>query len=141
MMHDLLAAPTKGRGHFMDVASFLKKICDILADTTAREVDVIEFEADGRDVAIRVRREPYDGPYPSLAAILRQIGRSCLEQGVAVPQLSRIVFLRDEIRVELAGSVRERRCRAFRFPIEGALGPATPEAGPLLIEQRRSGGS
>ena len=53
----------------MDVASFLKKIGDVLSErrTSARELDVLEFAADGRDVSIRVRQQAARQPLPAPA--------------------------------------------------------------------------
>jgi hypothetical protein len=118
----------------MDVASFLKKIGDVLTErrTSARELDVLEFAAEGRDVSIRVRSKPHDSLYPSLPAILASIGRTCHEQGVALPQLSRIAFLSDEVRVELGGA-GQQPAKIYRFPIEGVLGAPLPEQTPLHL--------
>jgi hypothetical protein len=118
----------------MDAASFLQEIGDVLrkCETSSRELDALEFEADGRDVSVRVRREPHGKAYPSLPAILEGIGRTLAAQGVAVSALRRIVFLSDEIRVELAAGGRDRR--AFCYPIQGALGPPTPDPPPALRE-------
>ena len=112
----------------MDVTLFLKKIGDVLTErrTSARELDVLEFAADGRDVSIRVRSKPHGSLYPPLPAILARIGSTCHEQGVSLPQLSRIAFLSDEVRVEL-GSADQRPAKVYRFPIEGVLGEPLPE--------------
>jgi len=88
----------------MDVASFLREIGEELANcrTSARELTALAFEADGRDISIRARREPHAPYYPPLDAILEKIGATCLAQGITVRQLRRISFLEGEIRVELA---------------------------------------
>jgi hypothetical protein len=121
-------------GGTMDVASFLKKIGDVLSEshTSSRELAALEFAADGRDVSIRVRSEPHGSLYPSLAVILASIGRTCHEQGVALPQLNRIAFLSDEVRVELGGA-GQQPVRIYRFPIEGVLGAPMPEPPPLHL--------
>lgn len=121
----------------MDVASFLKKIGDVLSerDTGARELDALEFAADGRDVSIRVRRQPHGGAYPPLPVILASIGRTCLEQGVALPQLSRIAFLHDEVRVEVGGA-GEQPAKVYRFPIESVLGAPMRELTPAARLRR-----
>ncbi|MPZ33963.1 MAG: hypothetical protein GEV13_23730 [Rhodospirillales bacterium] len=118
----------------MDVAAFLRKIGDVLPERHAgsRELDVLEFEADGRDVSVRVRREPHGASYPSLAAILHEIGRTCLAQGIAVAQLRRIAFLRDEIRVEVAGAAHQPG-KVYRYPIEGTLGAPRAEPPSLRV--------
>jgi hypothetical protein len=118
----------------MDVAAFLAKIGDVLSEhrTSARELDALEFAADGRDVSIRLRSKPHDNLYPPLAVILASIGRTCREQGIALPQLSRIAFLSDEVRVEL-GSAGQKPAKVYRFPVEGALGLPTPEETPLQL--------
>jgi len=122
----------------MDVTSFLKKICDVLAeqDTSARDLEAIEFAADGRDISIRARREPHGSPYPPLPAVLGAIGRTCLEQGVAAPQLSRIAFLPHEVRVELAGGAHQP-AKVILYPIEGTLGAPTGDLAPLSVERLR----
>src|SRR5918994_2060151 len=90
-----------GCGGTMDVASFLKKIGDVLSErrTSARELDARKSGAAGRDVSIRVRSTPHGSLYPSLADIRASIGRPCHDQKIALPQLSRIAFLSDEVRV------------------------------------------
>jgi hypothetical protein len=112
----------------MDAAAFLKKIGDVLTErrTSARDLDVLEFAADGRDVSIRVRSEPHGSLYPSLPMILASIGRTCHEQGIGLPQLSRIAFLSEEVRVELGGG-GPKPAKVYRFPIEGVLGEPLPE--------------
>ena len=122
----------------MDVASFLNKIGDVLSErcTSARELDALEFAADGRDVSIRVRNKPHGSLYPPLGAILASIGRTCHEQGVALPQLSRIAFLNDEVRVELGGP-GQQPAKVYRFPIEGVLGAPRPEQTPLQLVAAR----
>lgn len=128
----------------MDVASFLNKIGDVLSErcTSARELDALEFAADGRDVSIRVRHQPHGSLYPPLGAILASIGRTCHEQGVALPQLSRIAFLSDEVRVELGGP-GQQPAKVYHFPIEGVLGAPRPEHTPLHLvaaQLARTGG-
>jgi hypothetical protein len=126
----------------MDVASFLKEICEILSrcHTTSRELDALEFEADGRDVCIRVRRELHGSSYPPLTVILARIGRTCLEHGIAVPQLSRIAFLSDEVRVELGGT-GQPPAKVYRYPIEATLGAPAREATLTLVKGGGGGGS
>jgi hypothetical protein len=125
-------------GGIMDVASFLKKIGDVLSErrTSARDLDALEFAADGRDVSIRVRSKPHGSLYPPLADILASIGRTCHDQGVALPQLSRIAFLSDEVRVEL-GDASQHPEKVYHFPIEGVLGAPTPEHSPLQMVAAR----
>ena len=122
----------------MDVASFLNKIGDVLSErsTSARELDALEFAADGRDVSIRVRNKPHGSLYPPLGAILASIGRTCHEQGVALPQLSRIAFLSDEVRVELGG-VGQQLPKIYHFPIESVLGAPRPEQTMLQLVAAR----
>jgi hypothetical protein len=122
----------------MDVASFLKKITDVLSErrTRARDLEALEFAADGHDVSIRVRSKPHGSLYPPLAVILASIGRTCHEQGLALAQLSRITFLGDEVRIEL-GRTDPQAARVYRFPIEGVLGAPAPEPTPLQIVAAR----
>jgi hypothetical protein len=118
----------------MDVTSFLKKIGDVLSErsTSARELEALEFAADGRDVSIRVRSNPHGSLYPPLGVILASIGHTCHEQGIALPQLSRIAFLSDEVRVEL-GDAGQQPAKVYRFPIEGVLGAPRPDQTPLQL--------
>jgi hypothetical protein len=126
----------------MDTATFLAQLGEILSRnaTTSRELEAIELEADGRDVSMRVRREPHGNSYPPLAVILREIGRTCREQGVAVAQLRRISFLPDEVRVELAGGANQPG-KVYRYPIEATLGAPTPVPTPLHVVSGTLGGS
>jgi hypothetical protein len=118
----------------MDAAAFLKKIGDVLTErrTSARDLDVLEFAAEGRDVSIRVRSKPHGSLYPSLPMILASIGRTCHEQEIGLPQLSRIAFLSDEVRVELGGA-GQQPAKVYRFPIEGVLGAPLPDQTPLQL--------
>jgi hypothetical protein len=67
----------------LDVASFLKEISEVLTQRgiSSRELDGLDFEADGRDVSVRIRREPHGRLYPPLAAILGKIGRTLPRTG------------------------------------------------------------
>ena len=98
--------------------------------TTSCELEAIELQADGRDVSIRIRHVAHEKSYPPLAVILREIGRTCHEQGVVVAQLSRISFLPDEVRVELVGDANHL-AEAYRYPIETTLGAPTFVPTPL----------
>jgi hypothetical protein len=125
----------------LDVASFLKEISEVLTQRgiSSRELDGLDFEADGRDVSIRIRREPHGTSYPPLATILDKIGGTCLEQGVVVARLNRIAFLHNEITVELAGGADQPRL--YRYPIEGVPGAVRPEPTPMLVEGSSLGSS
>ena len=126
----------------MDTATFLVQLGEVLSRnaTTSRELEAIEVEADGRDVSMRVRRELHGNSYPPLPVILREIGRSCSAQGVAVAQLRRISFLPDEVRVELAGGTGQPG-KVYRFPIEATLGAPIPVAAPLRVVSGALGSS
>jgi hypothetical protein len=126
----------------MDTATFLAQLGEILSRnaTTSRELEAIELEADGRDVSMRVRHELHGTSYPPLAVILREIGRACSDQGIAVAQLRRISFLPDEVKVELAGGAGQPG-KVYRFPIEFTLGAPLPVATPLLVVSGALGGS
>jgi hypothetical protein len=104
------------------------------------QLDALEFEADGRDVCIRVRRKLHGSSYPPLAVILARIGRTCLEQGIAVPQLRRIAFLGDEVRVELGGT-GQQPAKVYRFPVVATLGAPAREATLTLVKGSEGGGS
>jgi hypothetical protein len=107
----------------MDTASFLNDIADKLAKASvgSRELTALDFEADGRDISIRVRTKLHSSWYPPLGLILGRVGNTCLERGVTLSQLRRITFGDREIRVELsqcAGPVGN----VFTFPIETTVG-------------------
>jgi hypothetical protein len=112
----------------MDAASFLDEIGALLTarNTSSRELAALEFEAEGRDVSLCVRREPHAAWYPSLGSILGTIGRTCREQRVAVPQIRRIALLDKEVTVELDGADGQPG-KIFRYPIEVTLGAPAPE--------------
>jgi len=135
----MMLACVGGCGTIMDVTAFLKKIGDVLSErrTSARELEALEFAADGRDVSIRVRGKPHGSLYPPLGVILASVGRTCHEQGVALPQLNRIAFLSDEVRVELGGAGGQQPAKVYRFPIEGVLGAPRPEQTPLQLVAAR----
>jgi hypothetical protein len=113
----------------MDAAAFLREISEILSKcrTGSRELDALEFDADGRDVCVRVRRDLHGSSYPPLAAILATIGRTCLEHDIAVPQLRRIAFRGDEVTVEV-GRAGQEPVRVYRYPIEATLGAPARDA-------------
>lgn len=107
----------------MDTASFLNEIADKLANgsLSSRELASLDFEADGRDISIRVRSTPHPSWYPPIRLILGKIGNTCVDRGVTVSQLRRITFEEREINLEL--SQRDRSAgKIFTFPIEATLG-------------------
>ena len=122
----------------MDTGAFLMQLAEVLSRnaTTSRQLEALEFEADGRDVSMRVRRELHGNSYPPLRVILREIGQACRDEGIAVAQLRRISFLPDEVRVELAGGAGQPG-KVYRFPIEGVLGAPKPEQTPLQLVAAR----
>jgi hypothetical protein len=126
----------------MDVASFLTQLGQVLSRTatTSRELEAIEFQADGRDVSIRVRHEPHGTSYPPLAVILHEVGLTCREQGVDIAQLRRISFLPHEVRVERGGSAIEPG-EVYCYPIETTLGPPIPLPTPLRAVSSTLGSS
>jgi hypothetical protein len=107
----------------MDTACFLNEIADKIAkgSLSSRELASLDFEADGRDISIRVRSTPHPSWYPPLRLILGKIGNTCVDRGVTLSQLRRITFEEREINVEL--SQRDGPAgRIFTFPIEATLG-------------------
>lgn len=107
----------------MDTASFLNEIADKLANgnVSSRELASLDFEADGRDISIRVRSTPHPSWYPPLRLILGKIGNTCVDRGVGLSQLRRITFGEREINVEL-GQRDGPTGKIFTFPIEATLG-------------------
>ena len=113
----------------MDTARFLNQIADKLTSgrLDSRELASLDFEADGRDISIRVRSTPHPAWYPSLGVIFGKIGNVCVELGISLSQLRRITFGENEVIVELsqlgAGKI-------FTFPIEATVGlPAETTVG------------
>jgi len=107
----------------MDTASFLNDIADKLAkgSMSSRELASLDFEAEGRDISIRVRSSPHPSWYPPLGLILSQIGSTCVERRVSLSQLRRITFEEREINVEL--SQRDGGGgKIYTFPIKATLG-------------------
>ena len=62
---------------------------------------LLDFEADGRDISMRIRSTPHPSWYPPLGLILGKIGNICGDRGVTLSQLRRIDFAGNGIRVEL----------------------------------------
>ncbi len=104
----------------MDVATYLAEICENLAKyrTTSRRLAALEFEAEGRDIMVLSRPGLHRADYPPLDAILTEIGRTCLQDGIDTSQLRRIVFLDSEIRVELFDEAGQQKL--YRYPIGSA---------------------
>ena len=112
----------------MDTACFLNEIADKLANgrLSSRELASLDFEADGRDISIRVRPTPHPSWYPPLPLILRKLGNTCVDRGVTLSQLRRITFGESEINLELSQSGRPAG-KIFTFPIEASLGLPPPD--------------
>ena len=107
----------------MDTASYLTELAQKLAcaNMSSRELAALDFEADGRDISIRIRSTPHPSWYPPLGLILGKVGNICADRGIALPQLRRIDFAESGIRVEL----RQRDSaegKIFTFPFETTVG-------------------
>jgi hypothetical protein len=107
----------------VDTASYLAELAQKLAyaNMSSRELAALDFEADGRDISIRIRSTPHPSWYPPLGLILGKIGSSCADRGVTLSQLRRIDFAESGIRVEL----RQRDSgegNIFTFPFETTVG-------------------
>ena len=107
------------RGGCMDTQCALEDIARKLADSkmSSRELASLDFEAEGRDISIRVRSTSHPLWYPPLGSILGRIGSTCADRGVSLSQLRRITFGENEIRVELHHS-----SAGMAFPIHGTVG-------------------
>ena len=116
----------------MDTASFLNDIADKLAkgSMSSRELASLDFEAEGRDISIRVRSSLHPSWYPPLDLILSQIGSTCVERGVTLSQLRRITFEEREINVELSQRGRVGG-KIYTFPIKATLGLPASEPSDL----------
>ena len=86
-----------------DLAAFLDEVCEVLTErgTVARELAAVEFNRNGKEIAVFVRDDLHGAAYPELDTIFADIGRTCAKDRVAVAQLRRITFLDREIKVEL----------------------------------------
>lgn len=105
----------------MDTQCALNDIARKLADSkmSSRELASLDFEAEGRDISIRVRSTKHPLWYPPLGLILGRIGSACADHGVSLSQLRRITFGENEIRVELHHSSAGM---TLAFPIHGTVG-------------------
>lgn len=101
----------------MDVATFLNELCEDLAGcgTTACQLAALEFGADGRDIAVRTRKERRAGSYPDLADIVAGIGLALRAEGIAIAQLRRLTFSDSQVRLELVDA--EGRPGACIWPV------------------------
>lgn len=112
----------------MNTASFLNDIAQKLSNggMSSRELASLDFEAEGRDISIRVRPTLLPSWYPPLGLILGRIGSTCVDRGVTLSQLRRITFGEKEVSVEL----RDHDAPAstiFAFPIEATVGLPAPD--------------
>ena len=87
----------------VETASYLAELAQKLAyaNMSSRELAALDFEADGRDISIRIRSTPHPSWYPPLGLILGKIGSICADRGFSLSQLRRIDFAENGIRVEL----------------------------------------
>ena len=106
----------------MDTASYLTELAQKLAHASmsSRELSALDFEADGRDISIRIRSTPHPSWYPPLGLILGKIGNICADRGVTLSQLRRIDFAENGIRVELRHDSGDES--TFTFPFETTVG-------------------
>jgi hypothetical protein len=107
----------------VDTASYLTELAQKLAHASmsSRELAALDFEADGRDISIRIRSTPHPSWYPPLGLILGRIGNICADRGVTLSQLRRIDFAENGIRVELRQHDSGDE-RTFTFPFETTVG-------------------
>jgi hypothetical protein len=107
----------------MDTATYLAELAQKLAyaNMSSRELAALDFEADGRDISIRIRSTPHPSWYPPLSLILEKVGNICANRGVTLSQLRRIDFAESGIRVEL-GQRDSGDGKIFTFPFETTVG-------------------
>jgi hypothetical protein len=105
----------------METKCALEDIARKLADgkMSSRQLASLDFEADGRDISIRIRSTSHPLWYPPLGLIFERIGSTCADRGVSLSQLRRITFGENEICVELHDSAAGA---TLAFPIRGTLG-------------------
>jgi hypothetical protein len=112
----------------VDTASYLAELAQklVYANMSSRELAALDFEADGRDISIRIRSTPHPSWYPPLDLILGKVGNICANRGVTLSQLRRIDFTESGIRVEL----KQRDSgegKIFAFPFETTVGLPGPD--------------
>ena len=107
----------------METASYLAELAQKLAyaNMSSRELAALDFEADGRDISIRIRSTPHPSWYPPLGLILGKIGSICADRGFSLSQLRRIDFAENGIRVEL-GRRDSGDGKILTFPFETTVG-------------------
>jgi hypothetical protein len=112
----------------MDAAQYLQDLAIDLARSALVERDLVAlvFEANGRDVDVRTKRNAHATSYPLLSDLLSGIGANCVKGGITVSQLRRIVFAERQVTVEFAG--KEGGVQTRVYVIEGVIGAAKPSA-------------
>ena len=107
----------------MDTACFLNEIAQKITSgsMSSRELASLDFDAEGRDISIRVRSTLLPPWYPPLGLILGRIGSACVDRGVTLAQLRRITFGEKEVSVEVRAPDAPGRT-TFAFPIEASVG-------------------
>jgi hypothetical protein len=118
----------------MDVAIYLTEVGEDLKrhGTTARQLGALEFDADGRDIVVLCRPGLHAEDYPRLDAILAEIGRGCLQDGVPTSQLHRIVF--GETKIDVEPYDESGRSKVDNYPITAPI--LSLGAGSTLLTQR-----
>lgn len=110
----------------MDTAEYLRDLAADLARgaISASELVALVFEANGLDVQVITKRKAHPSSYPALEDMLSVIGSNCVDEGIAVSQLRRIVFADQHVTVEFQGQGQRPETRGYS--ISAVLSPARP---------------
>lgn len=123
------------RGDDMDIAQLLTNTGRHLASqgTTAGDLAVLEFAADGSGIVMRAGVQPPRSPmeaedYPGLDILLAGIGRTLRDAGTELHQLRRIRFFEEHVGIELVDTAN--RPVTYLYPIlrEATDVPSPPHA-------------
>jgi hypothetical protein len=106
------------------VAKFLNELWVHLASegTSSRDLVAIEFDSARGDVDVLTQSGVHAEDYPDLLSILRNIGRTCTQDRIAMQQLRRISFADDEVNLELVSRSGVQQV-IYAYPIEGEGSP------------------
>ena len=112
----------------MDTAEYLRDLAADLARgaISTSELVALVFEANGLDVQVITKRKAHPSSYPALDDMLSVIGRNCVDEGIAVSQLRRIVFADQHVTVEFQGQGQGQRPETRGYSISAVLSPARP---------------
>ena len=111
----------------MEAAEYLRDLAEDLerSAVAGRELVALVFEANGRDIDVRTRRNAHPMTYPALRDLLCGTGASCVKDGIVVSQLRRIIFAERQVTIEFEG--KDGRVQTRAHSIDGVIS-AIPSA-------------